>query len=132
MNLDTIDETKKDEPTPSPFLVSKPSKKSLTKKTKYIIGGTVFVLLIALLTVGLLTAMKPKTTVTASVNTEPAANTVKTPTPVTPLTPTDTTSLMTSSATDESTLTNTDDSSDATDASTTAGTVGSSIDENNF
>lgn len=42
------------------------------------------------------------------------------------------TKSLTDGANDETTLTNTDDSSYGTDASTTAGTVGDSVDENSF
>ncbi|MDB5160494.1 MAG: hypothetical protein JWO99_757 [Candidatus Saccharibacteria bacterium] len=42
------------------------------------------------------------------------------------------TQSLTSSSSSESTLTNTDDSADGTDASTSAGNVGDSVDENSF
>jgi uncharacterized protein HemX len=42
------------------------------------------------------------------------------------------TKSLTDGSTGETTLTNTDNSSDGTDASTSAGTVGDSVDENNF
>jgi len=100
------------------------------KPLKVILGSIAGVIVVAAITTGVLIYLNPKASKTASVQ---KASTAVKAAPVTPLANlTSATAIMTSGATSESTVTSTDDSSNATDASTSVGTVGSSIDENGF